>query len=73
MSWQKAFDLQVPFFKPLWRRVVVVALCLIWAVFEVRNGAPFWGLVFAAAGLWCAYQFFFIWNPKDDDAGREGE
>lgn len=61
------FDLQVPFFFPLWRRIVTVALTLGWAAFEAFNGAPAWGAVFAAAGLFCAYQFFVVWDPKEDE------
>ncbi|HCQ66592.1 MAG TPA: hypothetical protein DIU07_16230 [Rhodobacteraceae bacterium] len=61
------FDLQVPFFIPLWRRVVTVGLTLGWAGFEVLNGAPAWGLLFCAAGLYCVYQFFVIWDPKEEE------
>ena len=61
------FDLQVPFFIPLWRRILTVALALGWAAFETLNGAPTWGAVFAAAGLYCAYQFFVVWDPPEDE------
>lgn len=49
------FDLDQPFFLPLWRRVAVVALCLGWAVIEVAGGAPFWAVLFAAAGLYSGW------------------
>lgn len=45
----KLFDLDHPFFLPLWRRVAVVVACLIWAAVEWLTGAPFWGLI--ALGL----------------------
>ena len=32
-------DVQTPFFRPLWRRVAVTAVCLVWAAIEVANGA----------------------------------
>lgn len=57
------FDVQHPFFKPLWRRVAVTVVCLGWAVVEFASGAPFWGILFGAAGLWCAHQFFFAFDP----------
>lgn len=61
------FDLQVPFFRPLWLRIAVVVVCLGWAVFEFMSGSPGWAMLFAAAGLWSAYQFFVIWTPAKDD------
>lgn len=64
---KSAFDLQQPWFIPLWRRVVVTAVCLGWAMIEFLNGAPGWSLVFAAFGLWCAYQFFIVWDPPEDE------
>jgi hypothetical protein len=65
------FDLQLPFFKPLWLRVLVVAICICWAIFELMTGSPGWALLFAATGLWSAYQFFVVWKPKDEDTGKE--
>ncbi len=59
------FNVQTPFFIPLWRRVAVVVLTLGWALVEVANGQMLWGLVFAAAGLWCAHQFFIAFDPPD--------
>ncbi len=62
-------DLKHPFFNPLWRRIVVVVLCLGWAVVEVLGGSPGWAVVFAGIGLFAAYQFFVGWTPvapKDD-------
>ena len=64
----KFLDLQVPFFKPLWRRVFAVAVTLGWATFELANGAPGWALLFGAAGAWCAWQFFLAWDPAKVDA-----
>ena len=45
-----------PFFAPLWRRVVIVALCLGWALFEVATGSPGWALMFGAAGAYAAFK-----------------
>ncbi|OYX40826.1 MAG: hypothetical protein B7Z02_17805 [Rhodobacterales bacterium 32-67-9] len=61
------FDLQLPFFRPLWLRLAVVAVCLGWAGMEMVSGSPGWAILFAAAGLWAAYQFFVAWDPKLDD------
>ena len=61
------FDLQVAFFRPLWIRLAVVAVCLGWAAVEFWTGSPGWALMFGGVGLWCAYEFFVVFNPKDDD------
>jgi hypothetical protein len=57
-------DLQHPFFIPLWRRVLVVAACLGWAVFEVVGGSPFWAILFGAIGVYAGYVFFFDFHPR---------
>ena len=70
---RNAFDVKHPFFRPLWRRIVVVTGCIAWALVELLStGSPFWAILFGAAGLWCAYQFFVVFDPADyaDDAGE---
>lgn len=57
------FDLNHPFFRPLWRRIAVVVLCLGWAVLEFISGTPFWGILFGGIGLYCVWGFFFAFNP----------
>ncbi|WP_370161751.1 hypothetical protein [Limimaricola soesokkakensis] len=66
----KLFDVQSPFFIPLWRRLLVVGLALGWALVELAHGAPGWALLFGAAGMWCAYQFFVVFDPPRKDAGE---
>lgn len=59
------FDLQVPFFIPLWRRVAVVTIALAWAIFEFANGAPFWGFIFGAMGVFAAWELLLSGWPND--------
>lgn len=61
------FDLQQPFFRPLWIRVIIVVVALGWAAVEGLVGSPGWAVLFAAAGLYAGYEFFLNWHPKDDD------
>lgn len=61
----KLLDVQHPFFRPLWRRIVITVLCLGWAVFEFVTASPFFGVLFGAIGLYCVYQFFFAFDPKE--------
>lgn len=67
----KFIDARHPFFRPLWRRVAVVAVCLGWALFEFASGAPFWGILFGALGLWAVYEFFVA--GVDAPSDREDE
>ena len=62
----KFFDLSHPFFKPLAVRVSVTLVALSWGVFELLTGELFWAILFLAAGIWCAYSFFF--SPNGDDS-----
>lgn len=58
------FDLQVEFFLPVWRRVVVVAVCAIWALVEFMAGSMLWGIVFSGLTGGSAQQFFFDGWPE---------
>lgn len=61
------FNVQHPFFIPLWRRVAITAITLIWAVVELSNGQPIWACIFGAAGLYLAYQFFVVFDPDQNE------
>ncbi|MFD2238715.1 DUF3329 domain-containing protein [Aureimonas populi] len=54
-------DSSHPFFRPLWRRVLVVAFCLAWSAIEWYNDQTFWGvltLLIAAYGVWALFLNF---------------
>ncbi len=59
------FEVRHPFFRPFWRRAVVTAVCLGWAVFEWSHGAQIWALVFGICGAYLFLQFFVNFDPKD--------
>jgi len=65
------FDLQVPFFLPMWRRAMLVVVCLAWCVVEFSNASPFWGLVFGALSAYAFWQFFLSKWPDAVDNQRE--
>lgn len=54
-----------PFYRSLWVRIVIVAVCLGWAILEFSMGSPFWGVLFGGAGLFAGYVFFV--NRRDGD------
>ena len=58
------FDVQHPFFIPLWRRIAVVAACLGWALLELSWGNPGWSILFGAIGSYCAHQFFVAFDAE---------
>lgn len=63
-----------PFYKPLWRRVVIVIVIALWLAFEIFKGSGGLWLALAAGALaYAVYTFFITW-PKEtpkDDAGPE--
>lgn len=56
-------DTNHAFFRPLWRRVAIVAVCVVWSLVEWANGQTVWGamtLAIAAYGVWV---FFIKYDP----------
>ena len=47
-----------PMFRQIWVRVGTVALPLAWAAFEFAGGTPFWGVIFAALGIYALWELF---------------
>lgn len=59
------FDLDDAFYRPLWIRVLIVALALSWGLFEFASRAPLFGVIFVAIGLYAAWRFFVTFDPHD--------
>ena len=60
-------DYEHPFFRPLWRRIAIVGVCLAWAALEYFTGTQLWAMIalgFAAYGAW---QFFYLYKPAERD------
>lgn len=64
-------DYEHPFFRPLWRRVAVVVVCMAWSIFEFATGAPFWGTIAAGFAIYAVWQFFYLYKPVDPAAPPE--
>lgn len=62
----KLLDPDHPFFRPVWVRVAVVGLALLWAVVELVFGSPGWAMLFAAAGLYALW--VFVSHSRGDGA-----
>lgn len=65
-------DASHPFFRPLWRRIAVVVVCLAWSGVEWIFGEPFWGTLTLAIGAYALWAFFITFDPAppDDPAGK---
>ena len=63
----RLFDFNHPFFRPLWLRILIVAVCLFWAMFEASTGQMMWAILFGAIGLYAAYGFFVTFNPREPE------
>lgn len=61
----RLIDPKHPFYRPAWRRYLIVAMCFAWAFVEFGSGNEIWGYLFAAIGGYLAWQLIVIW--KDDE------
>ncbi|GAA6207094.1 hypothetical protein NBRC116601_03870 [Cognatishimia sp. WU-CL00825] len=52
------FDVASPFFLPVWRRQLVVAIVVSWGLFELATGATIWGMIFLGMGGIAAFKFW---------------
>jgi hypothetical protein len=64
---RKFLDTDHPMFRPMWVRILVVALCLGWAAFEFVGGSPFWGMLFGALGAYAGHAFFIARRETPPD------
>jgi len=68
----KLFDLAVPFFLPVWRRVAASVVPILWAFVEFASGATFWGIIFLGLGGMAAYKFITTdWDAVAEEAEKE--
>ncbi len=61
------FDFTHPFFRPIWVRVLVVALALGWALFEVVTGSPGWAIIFGVIGAVALWSLFIRYDPASSE------
>lgn len=68
----KFFDLSDEFFRPAWKRLLVVAITVGWACVEFYWGETFWGVVFLGIGGYAVYALFVTFDP-DKTPAKDGE
>jgi hypothetical protein len=60
----KIIDQSHPFYKPLWRRIAIVAVVAVWAAFEAfYTRDPFWMTIAGGVLVICLWTFLLAW-PK---------
>ena len=55
-----------PFFRPLWRRIAVVAATLGWSVVEWAHGETTWGILTLGLAAYSAWTFLLTY-PKPEE------
>ncbi len=63
-------DQDHPFFRPLWRRIALVAFCAAWAIWEVQRGEAFWMTIAVGMTAYAAWTFLITY-PKPDEQKKE--
>lgn len=56
-----------PFYRPLWRRIAIVATTVVWTGFELiysRDG--FWGIIALAFLAYSVWTFFITYKPPPE-------
>jgi hypothetical protein len=64
-------DVDHPLFRPLWRRVALVFVCLLWAAMEFYGGSQTWSLVALGFAVYAAAQFLLFYRPAKQEPPAE--
>lgn len=65
-------DHEHPFFRPLWRRIAIIAVCAGWSIFEFVNESQMWGMIAAAFTAYAVWQFLYLYKePVDEPVAAE--
>ena len=66
------------FFRPLWRRVAVTAVCVVWAGLELWHGEQLWIVITLGLTAYAVWSFFIAFDrtpakapPVQDDKGDD--
>ena len=59
------FDNAHPWFRPLYRRVLIVAACFLWLVLETIGEQPFWQIIAFAVLAYAVWSFLYKYKPPE--------
>lgn len=69
MKW---YEVRTAAFRPLWRRIAVVTLVLVWIGVELAHGALIWAAGFGVIAAYLIWAFFLAFDHGPaGDRGRE--
>lgn len=63
-------DADHPWFRPMWRRVLVVVIPAIIAAVDIYHGNFGWALIFGGLAAYAVYIFFIAWNKSRPEAPK---
>jgi hypothetical protein len=63
----RLIDPNHPFYRPKWRRYLLVALPFVWAGMEWAYGNVIWGYLAAAVGGYMAWHLVLNWRSDGAD------
>ena len=63
----RLIDPHHPFYRPAWRRYMIVTAPFIWAGVEWNIGYTTWAYLFAAIGGYLAWNLVLNWRPDSKD------
>lgn len=66
-------DHEHPFFRPLWRRIAIVAVCAIWAALEWAANSQFWGMIASGFTAYAIWQFLYLYKPIEPEKPADSE
>lgn len=67
---QKFIDPDHPFYRPLWKRLLIVGSCALWTTVEFLNGATTWGMIFLAVTAYTSATLLVFFKPKAETVGN---
>ena len=63
------FDNSHPWFRPLYRRVLIVAACFLWLVLESIAQQPLWQIIAFAVLAYAIWAFLWKYEPPQGPGG----
>ncbi|AFL53313.1 uncharacterized membrane protein YuzA (DUF378 family) [Sinorhizobium fredii] len=68
----KFIDPDHPFYRPLWIRLLIVALCAVWTAVEFYGGQTMWATIFLVVTTYAGAALLIFYKPKQpDEKGSE--
>lgn len=60
----KIIDTDHPFYRPLWRRLLLVAVCAAWTAVEFYNNEQAWGTIFLVVTAYVFANLILFFKPS---------